>query len=460
MQKEIEGPVTVAILVIAFIFTNKRLLLWSCLHSSVTHQVCSDAERLQILAQLQKMYLDRDVKGIYSHYSRIASLLTSPDQSSSADLPPSSVPARNTPQKLSRAKRKNRTRRDEESLKCSIRICNPTNSAIQNGHGKRICVDVAAYENSKTSALRRKSLRLSKKKETPTSEMSLKCSIRICNPANGEVRNRKVRNGNNLGGKICVDVDAYKHTGRSAPPRKSRRLSKKKEDSSLVTPSCKAINEQIQPLADTSSLDQISASSCKPGVFGSELWTEIYRPQKASEVIGNGTQVKQLSGWLREWKARCAPQRESVNMSESGGRNSSRKRGGGGGGGGASRVSCSREGGNKLSSVPLWVSEEDGDFVSLTHLRRRRSVRGPRFPDSSDTDEESSGGEEGACPVTILCGDHGSGKTAAVYACAQELGYKVRGEEEGASCEELCVIATYSQHELFGNPFSNFPLGV
>ena len=70
------------------------------------------------------------------------------------------------------------------------------------------------------------------------------------------------------------------------------------------------------------------------------------------------------------------------------------------------------------------------------------------------------GREEGVCPVTILCGDHGSGKTAAVYACAQELGYKVRGEEKGASCEELCVIATYSQHELFGNPFSNFPLGV
>ena len=420
---------------------------------SASHQVCSDAERLQILAKLQNTYLDRDVKGIYSHYSRIASLLTSPDQSTSADPPPSSVPARNTPQKLSRAKRKNRTRRDEESLKCSIRICNPTNSAIQNGHGKRICVDVAAYENAKTPALRRKSLRLSKKKGTPTSEMSLKCSIRICNPANGEVRN-----GNNLGGKICVDVGAYENTGRSAPPRKSRRLSKKKEDSSLVTPSCKVINEQIQPLADTSSLDQISASSCKPGMFGSELWTEIYRPQKASDVIGNSTQVKQLSGWLREWKARCASQRESVNTSESGGRNSSRKRGGGRGG--ASRVSCSREGSNKLSSVPLWVSEEDGDFVSLAHLRRRRSVRGPYFPDSSDTDEESSGEEEGACPVTILCGDHGSGKTAAVYACAQELGYKVSGEEEGASCEELCVIATYSQHELFGNPFSNFPLGV
>ena len=375
------------------------------------------------------MYLDRDVKGIYSHYSRIASLLTSPDQSSSADPPPSSEPARNTPQKLSGTKRKTRTRRGVgESLKCSIRICNPTNSAVKNGHGKRICVDVAAYENAKTSALCRKSLRLSKKKGRPTSEMSLKCSIRICNPANGEVRN-----GNNMGGKICVDVGAHENTGRSAPPRKSRRLlSKKKEDSPPVTPPCKAINEQIQPLVDTSSLDQVS--SCKPGVFGSELWTEIYRPQKASEVIGNGTQVKQLSGWLREWKARCTSQRESVNTSESGRGKSSRKRGGGEG---ASRVSCSREGSNKLSSVPLWVSEEDCDFVSLAHLRRRHSVRGPRFPDSSDTDEDSSGGEEGVCPVTILCGDHGSGKTAAVYACAQELGYKVSGEEEGYSVKSF-----------------------
>ena len=380
------------------------------------------------------MYLDRDVKGIYSHYSRIASLLTSPDQSSSADPPPSSEPARNTPQKLSRIKRKNRTRRGVgESLKCSIRICNPTNGAVKNGHGKMICVDVAAYENAKTSALRRKSQRLSKKKGRPT---SLKCSIRICNPANGEVRN-----GNNMGGKICVDVGAYENTGRLAPPRKSQRLSKKKEDSPPEVPPCKAINEKIQ-MADTSSLGQFSVSSCKPGMFGSELWTEIYRPQKASEVIGNGTQVKQLSGWLHEWKARCASQRESVNMSESG--KSSRKRGGGGG---ASRVSCSREGSNKLSSIPLWVSEEDADFVSLAHLRRRHSVRGPRFPDSSDTDEESSGGEEGVCPVTILCGDHGSGKTAAVYACAQELGYKVsvskrrRDTQRRASCDSYILPA-------------------
>ena len=379
------------------------------MHLSVTHQVCSDTERLQILAQLQKVYPDRDINGIYSHYGRIASLLTSTDQS---DPPSSSKPVRNPPQKLLRTKRKIRTRKGVgEPLKCSIRICNPTNGAVKNDNGKRICVDVAAYENAKTSSLRRQSQRLSKEERRPTSEMSLKCSIRICNPANGEVRNR-----NNINKKIRVDVAAYENAARLAPPRKSQRLSKKKEAS-------KDISEQSQPLGETSSFDQASASSCKPGVFGSELWTEIYRPQKASEVIGNSVQVKQLSDWLREWKARCTSQRESASVSnviESRRGNSSKKCGEG-----ASRVICSREGSSTRSSIPLWVSEEDGDFVSLAHLRRRHCVRGPRFPDSSDTDEESSGGEEGVCPVTLLCGDHGSGKTAAVYACAQELGYKV-----------------------------------
>ena len=94
------------------------------MHLSVTHQVCSDTERLQILAQLQKVYPDRDINGIYSHYSRIASLLTSTDQS---DPPSSSKPVRNPPQKLLRTKRKIRTRKGVgEPLKCSIRICNPT----------------------------------------------------------------------------------------------------------------------------------------------------------------------------------------------------------------------------------------------------------------------------------------------------------------------------------------------
>ena len=381
------------------------------MHLSVTHQVCSKTERLQILTQLQKVYPDRDINGIHSHYSRIASLLTSTDQS---DPPFSSEPVRNTPQKPLRTKRKIRTRKGvRESLKCSIRICNPTNGAVKNDNGKRICVDVAAYENGKTSSLRRRSQRLSKEKRRPTSEMSLKCSIRICNPANGEVRNR-----NDMNKKIRVDVAAYENAARVAPPRKSQRLSKKKEES---TP-CKVISEQRQSLGETSSFDQ---AFCKPGVFGSELWTEIYRPQKASEVIGNSAQVKQLSDWLCEWKARCTSQRESANVSnvsELGRGNSSKKRGEGEG---TSRVSCSRESSSTRSSIPLWVSEEDGDFLSLAHLRRRHCVRGPRFPDSSDTDGESSEGEEGVCPVTLLCGDHGSGKTAAVYACAQELGYKV-----------------------------------
>lgn len=45
------------------------------------------------------------------------------------------------------------------------------------------------------------------------------------------------------------------------------------------------------------------------------------------------------------------------------------------------------------------------------------------FKDSkSDTEEEMS-----LCNTVLITGPPGVGKTAAVYACAQELGFKVRG---------------------------------
>ena len=248
----------------------------------------------------------------------------------------------------------------------------------------------------------------------------LMCSISICNPRNVGVKE-------SVSGRIPVNVAAYKNTEPVTPQRKSLRLSRKKQELSEM-PQCQAIkdtNKQTRSTMDADSSGRVSPTavlqpSCKPSLFSSELWTEIYRPQTASEVIGNGAQVKQLHSWLCDWKVRCSSQRETASTEESkrNGRGTKQR-------GTAAMEESSSASSSKLSSIPLWVSEKDNDFISLAHLRRKHNARVPRFPDSSDTDEESSGEEEGVCPVTILCGGHGSGKTAAVYACAKELGYKV-----------------------------------
>lgn len=345
------------------------------------------AERDHILSQLQKTYPDQDVERIYSRYRRIASL---PEMSNMANPISTSEPATKQPHKLSRTKKEGRGRKRGDS------------GCKEDGRHKR--------KNGRSNGVKG----------------PLMCSISICNPRNGGVKD-------NVRGKICVNVAAYKSMESVAPRRKSRRLSQKKQESTSEIRQCKVTkdtNNQVRSKVDADSSGQVSPAtvpqpSCKPGLFGSELWTEIYRPQQASEVIGNGAQVKQLHSWLCDWKVRCSSQRDAVStdgVSEPTKSSSGTKQRG------TAAVRHWEESSgssSSKSSIPSWVREEDNDFISLAYLRRKHSGGALRFPDSSETDEESSGEEEGVCPVTILCGDHGSGKTAAVYACAQELGYKV-----------------------------------
>ncbi|KAL2087130.1 hypothetical protein ACEWY4_018189 [Coilia grayii] len=103
------------------------------------------------------------------------------------------------------------------------------------------------------------------------------------------------------------------------------------------------------------------------------LWTEKYQPSHSSEVIGNAAGVKRLQKWLKEWKLRadkeeCRRRKEEI-----------------------------RRGKNKES----WDS---GDF------------EGEVVVEDCETE---------LCNAVLIAGPHGIGKSTAVYACAQELGFKV-----------------------------------
>ncbi|XP_065549987.1 ATPase family AAA domain-containing protein 5 isoform X2 [Lathamus discolor] len=110
------------------------------------------------------------------------------------------------------------------------------------------------------------------------------------------------------------------------------------------------------------------------------LWTEKYQPQDSSELVGNKKEIERLHSWLKEWKKRADWEEKRNQKGEK-----------------------DKEHEDSLDSL---------DFKG----------------NKSDTEEETS-----LCNTVLITGPPGVGKTAAVYACAQELGFKIF--EVNASCQ-------------------------
>ncbi|KAI7803414.1 ATPase family AAA domain-containing protein 5 [Triplophysa rosa] len=127
-------------------------------------------------------------------------------------------------------------------------------------------------------------------------------------------------------------------------------------------------NKEAKPAKVTSPVRNQSVS---PGAVGTEdavkedvLWTEKYQPQHSCDVIGNMESVRKLHSWLKEWKLRA--DREEKRKQQDDDANES------------------------------WLMGEGLEEM-----------------------------EDLLCNTLLITGPTGVGKTAAVYACAQELGFKV-----------------------------------
>ncbi|XP_026160120.1 ATPase family AAA domain-containing protein 5b [Mastacembelus armatus] len=158
----------------------------------------------------------------------------------------------------------------------------------------------------------------------------------------------------------------------SVSVKRSTRLSRtyrlRKQSGSLAGPvnNCEPTSDSQSPVTG----DTTHRESCVEGV----LWTDKYSPQQSSEVIGNSASVNKLHSWLKKWKLK-ADSDEKRKMEE--------RR-------------------TKENSKDPW---DCGDFQGEAGVE----------------DDE----EEPLCNTTLITGPAGVGKTAAVYACAQELGFKV-----------------------------------
>ncbi|XP_048179938.1 ATPase family AAA domain-containing protein 5 isoform X1 [Corvus hawaiiensis] len=141
-------------------------------------------------------------------------------------------------------------------------------------------------------------------------------------------------------------------------------------------------NKTQKPDGVTEDTECLSDPSAPSGVEKEDmLWTEKYQPQDSSELVGNRKEIERLHSWLKEWKKRADLEEKRHQKRE---------------------------------------KEDKEQEDSLSSLD---------FKDSkSDIEEEIT-----LCNTVLITGPPGVGKTAAVYACAQELGFKIF--EVNASCQ-------------------------
>ncbi|XP_051139529.1 uncharacterized protein LOC127257195 isoform X2 [Andrographis paniculata] len=102
------------------------------------------------------------------------------------------------------------------------------------------------------------------------------------------------------------------------------------------------------------------------------LWTDKYQPQNAKQVCGNGESVKLLSEWLLLWHKR----------------------------GSQASKSCMSEG-----NIIMQVNDHDYQL--------------------SDSDYDTNTDEDDLKNVLLITGPVGSGKSAAIYACARDQGFQI-----------------------------------
>ncbi|ELW61778.1 ATPase family AAA domain-containing protein 5 [Tupaia chinensis] len=173
--------------------------------------------------------------------------------------------------------------------------------------------------------------------------------------------------GNQGSPQLQPDVN-QKETKRKRVETENHKSKRKKTNG--YSENSKKINGKPEEHDERNSSSEIKLDSSKDSGIEDMLWTEKYQPQNASELIGNELAIKKLHSWLKDWKRRA-------------------------------------------------------ELEERQNLKGRRDEKQEDLSDSIDFKGSSDDEEGRLCNTVLITGPTGVGKTAAVYACAQELGFKI-----------------------------------
>ncbi|EPQ14787.1 ATPase family AAA domain-containing protein 5 [Myotis brandtii] len=185
--------------------------------------------------------------------------------------------------------------------------------------------------------------------------------------------NEYSENPENINGKPKELEKTHNYTGIKLDSSKSL-YSKTRRKTQTAVSTCEVESEAVED-SDVLIIDDDKASTSEISSVpdsGTEdmLWTEKYQPQNSSELIGNELAIKKLHSWLKDWKRRA-------------------------------------------------------ELEERQNLKGKRDEKQEDLSDSIDFKGSSDEEENRLCNTVLITGPTGVGKTAAVYACAQELGFKI-----------------------------------
>ena len=207
--------------------------------------------------------------------------------------------------------------------------------------------------------------------------------------------------------------------------RKTRSCSSNSEEDvkvmSVSVPPPKQPTEEVVMVMSTEALSQKNNEAGKRSLtyqvhsfpkFGQDVWCDLYRPKELHHVIGSQDALRQLHSWLSAWKEKCCGSGEGQLPSTVPPKP-------------VEQATQQQDEGGSSALISLWKrgTMEDPDFEQ-TSRPRRKSCPLP-LNESFDSSSSDCNGESELSPMMLVCGPIGCGKTSAVYACAEELGFKV-----------------------------------